>query len=47
MAASFSPVIFSGFSAWLARAAAFFRIPNARMISAGMVSIPTPIGKFS
>ena len=47
IAASFSSVIFSGFKAWLARAAAFFRMPKARMISAGMVSIPTPIGKFS
>ena len=34
-------------SALLARAAAFFSMPNARTISRGMVSIPTPIGKFS
>ena len=45
--ASFSSVIFSGFKAWLARAAASFRIPNARTISSGMVSMPTPILKFS
>ncbi len=44
---SFSSVIFSGFKAWLARAAASFRIPNARTISSGMVSMPTPILKFS
>ena len=47
IAASFSSVILSGTSAWFAPAAAFFKMPNARMISAGMVSIPTPIGKFS
>ena len=47
MAESFSPVIFSGQMAALAMAAAFFRYPKARMISLGMVSRPTPMGKFS
>ena len=47
MAPSFSAVIFSGFRAWLALAAASLRIPKACMISAGMVSSPTPMGKFS
>ena len=47
MAASFSSVIFSGFSAWLALAAASFKTPKALVISRGMVSRPTPMGKFS
>ena len=42
----FSSVIFSGISCRLALAAAFFRIPNARMISSGIVSCPTPMGKL-
>ena len=46
MAESFSAVIFSGRRARLARAAAFFRMPNAWTISAGIVSMPTPIGKL-
>ena len=46
MASHFSAVIFSGFRAWLAMAAAFFSTPKACMISTGMVSIPTPMGKF-
>ena len=40
-------VIFSGFSALFAIAAAFFRTPKAFVISRGIVSIPTPILKFS
>ena len=47
MAASFSSVIFAGFSSWFASAAAFFRMPKAWVISRGMVSMPTPISKFS
>ena len=47
MAVSFSSVIFSGRMAAFAMAAAFFRYPKARMISLGMVSRPTPMGKFS
>ena len=47
MAESFSSVIFSGFNSWFAMAAAFFRMPKAWVISRGMVSIPTPILKFS
>ena len=47
MAASFSSVIFSGLSSWLAMAAAFLRMPKAWVISRGMVSMPTPILKFS
>ncbi len=47
MAASFSSVIFSGFREWLAMAAAFFSTPKAWVISRGMVSMPTPIRKFS
>ena len=47
MADSFLSVIFSGFMAWFAMAAAFFKRPKARMISFGMVSSPTPMGKFS
>ena len=47
IAASFSSVIFSGRSAWLAIAAAFFRMPKACVISRGMISMPTPMGKFS
>ena len=43
---SFSPVIFSGFRTWFAMAAAFFRMPKAWMISRGMVSSPTPMGKL-
>ena len=46
MASRFSAVILSGRKAWLAMAAAFFRMPKAWMISCGMVSIPTPMGKF-
>ena len=46
MAASFSSVIFSGRRARLARAAAFLRMPKAWMISAGIVSMPTPMGKL-
>ena len=45
--ASFSAVIFSGSSLWFARAAACFRMPKAWVISRGMVSMPTPMGKFS
>ena len=47
MAASFSSVIFSGRSVWFAMAAAFFRMPKAWVISRGIVSMPTPMGKFS
>ena len=45
--AHFSALIRAGSSSRLAMAAAFFRTANARMISAGIVSIPTPMGKFS
>ena len=45
-ARSLRSVIRSGHSARLARAAAFFSTPKARMISSGMVSSPTPMGKF-
>ena len=47
IAFSFSSVIFSGFSLWLAIAAAFFSTPNACVISLGITSMPTPILKFS
>ena len=47
MTANFSSVIFAGSSVRLARAAASFRMPKAVMISSGMVSCPTPMGKFS
>ena len=47
MASIFSSVIFSGRRAWLAIESAFFRMPKAWMISAGIVSMPTPISKFS
>ena len=47
MAVIFSSVIFSGLQAWFAMAAAFFRMPNAWTTSAGMISSPTPMGKFS
>ena len=47
MSAHFSALIFSGFSARFARAAACFSSPKARMISRGMVSIPMPMGKCS
>ena len=47
MAPHFPVVIRSGMSARFARAAAAFSIPKARTISSGMVSIPTPMGKFS
>ena len=46
IASSFSWVILSGTSFALAWAAAFFRIPNAWIISLGIVSTPTPISKF-
>ena len=45
--AHFSALIRSGSSSRLAMAAAFFNTANARMISMGIVSIPTPMGKFS
>ena len=47
IAFSFSCVILDGTMAALAIAAAFFRIPKAWIISDGIVSIPTPIWKFS
>ena len=46
MTESFSSVIVSGRSRWFARAAACFSTPKAWMISAGIVSIPTPMRKF-
>ena len=46
MTESFSAVIVSGRSRWFARAAACFSTPKAWMISAGIVSIPTPMRKF-
>ena len=46
MASNFSSVIFSRFSLWFATAAAFFKTPKAWIISDGIVSIPTPMGKF-
>ena len=46
MAVSFCCVSFSGFRAWFARAAPFFRMPKAWMISGGIGSRPIPMGKF-
>ena len=47
IAFTFCAVIFSGFSSAFASAAAFLSMPKAWVISRGMVSMPTPISKFS
>ena len=47
MAPHFSAVMAVGHRRAFVMAAAFFRMPNAWMISVGMGSRPCPIGKFS
>ena len=47
MALHFSAVRAVGHRRAFVRVAAFFRMPNAWMISGGMGSRPCPIGKFS